>query len=82
MEGTYLGHSLAPLVKKEQEEGRCLEWPKQKGNEGEKGDGTRVRSSTMTHDAPFRTNKTLTEAPDALFYVTIVYTTFPLPYVT
>jgi hypothetical protein len=47
---------------------------KQKGNDSEKGDGSATTRNTRTNDAPFLfgTDKTLTEALDALFFVTIV----------
>jgi hypothetical protein len=72
--------SHTPLVKKERE--RCLGW-ELKGNNRE----MKVRKvmdpqpNTTTHDAPlsFRTSKTLSEALDALFFVTIAKSTFTLP---
>jgi hypothetical protein len=54
---------------------------KHKVNVGEKGDGSTATRHTTTNVVPFsfRTDKTLTEALDALSLVTIVYITMTHP---
>jgi hypothetical protein len=75
---TFAGSlSLDPLVRKDRETWELFGVAvkgKQKRNKGKKGDeSTATRHTTRSLDPfSFRTDKTLTEALDALFFVTIV----------